>query len=256
MGRDDEKYQPRRENKHSGAVGGAEAHARFRQYEYGANASLVLTSERRGRAEPSGEPETLWGRIDAKKFGDKVERGRPSDAAGGGRDGDERQKGKKRVRFAGGGDEFGGGGRGARRRAGDSVLNMDSGGLYRPKTRETRAAYEALLGSIQAQIGDQPADVLRGAVDEVLAVLKSDAITRDADRKRALEGLVNAMSAERFDQLVGLGRLVTDYVDPTEAAARLAEEDALDDELGVAVEFDGEDEDEDEDDDKDDADGR
>ena len=211
-------------------MGGAEAHARWRQYEYGATASLVLTSEKsggKGRAEPSGEPETLWGRIDAKRFGDKVERSKPLDAVNGngkGAGNEDRQKAKKRVRFAGG-EEFGGGGggRGSRRRTADSVLNMDSSGLYRPKTRETRAAYEALLGSIQMQIGDQPADVLRGAVDEVLAVLKSDAITRDTDRKKALEDLVSTMSAERFDQLVGLGRLVTDYVDPTEAA-RIAEE--------------------------------
>jgi pre-mRNA-splicing helicase BRR2 len=44
--------------------------------------------------------------------------------------------------------------------------------LYRPKTRETRAAYEALLAQIGAHFGDAPADVLRGAVDEVLAALK------------------------------------------------------------------------------------
>ena len=70
MGRDDDQYAARHA-KRSGAVGGAEAHARWRQYEYGANASLVLTSDKSAsRAEPSGEPETLWGRIDAKKFGD------------------------------------------------------------------------------------------------------------------------------------------------------------------------------------------
>ena len=57
---------------------------------------------------------------------------------------------------------------------GMTVLEVEAQGMYRPKTRETRAAYEALLSFIQAKVGDQPADVLRGAADEVLATLKND----------------------------------------------------------------------------------
>lgn len=109
--------------------------------------------------------------------------------------------------------------------AGVSVLDIDTAGLYRPRTKETREAYEALLSVIQGQFGDQvwlrlwlgvcravvaeaeaerrgrgevqvhgppptppradraarcspaqPADVLRGAADEVLAALKNDRI--------------------------------------------------------------------------------
>lgn len=56
--------------------GGAEAHARFKQYEYRANASLVLTSDSRRLEtdEPTGEAESLWGKIDPKTFGDGVSR--------------------------------------------------------------------------------------------------------------------------------------------------------------------------------------
>lgn len=61
--------------------------------------------------------------------------------------------------------------------AGMSVLDIDTAGLYRPRTKETREAYEALLSVIREQFGDQPADVLRGAADEVLAVLKNDRMT-------------------------------------------------------------------------------
>ena len=57
---------------------------------------------------------------------------------------------------------------------GGNVLELDSEGVYQPKTRETRAAYETLLSIIRGQFGDQPADVLRGAADEVMAVLKND----------------------------------------------------------------------------------
>ena len=57
---------------------------------------------------------------------------------------------------------------------GVSVLEVEQQGVYRPKTRETRAAYEAMLSFIQGKFGDQPADVLRGAADEILATLKND----------------------------------------------------------------------------------
>lgn len=53
-------------------------------------------------------------------------------------------------------------------------MDLDAAGAYRPATKETRAAYEALLAMVQGQFGDQPADVLRGAAEEVLAVLKND----------------------------------------------------------------------------------
>ena len=60
------------------------------------------------------------------------------------------------------------------RGVGMSVLDVESQAVYRPKSRETRRAYEALLSMIQSGLGDQPADVLRGAADEVLSVLKDD----------------------------------------------------------------------------------
>ncbi|RMB91085.1 hypothetical protein DUI87_32683 [Hirundo rustica rustica] len=46
--------------------------------------------------------------------------------------------------------------------------------IYKPKTKETRETYEVLLSFIQAALGDQPRDILCGAADEVLAVLKNE----------------------------------------------------------------------------------
>lgn len=54
------------------------------------------------------------------------------------------------------------------------VMSLDTASGYRPRTQETRAAYEAVLAFIREQFGDQPQDVLKGAADEVLAVLKDD----------------------------------------------------------------------------------
>ena len=52
--------------------------------------------------------------------------------------------------------------------------NDFAGLFYRPKTRETMQSYELILSFIQAMLGDQPRDVICGAADEVLAVLKND----------------------------------------------------------------------------------
>lgn len=57
------------------------------------------------------------------------------------------------------------------------MMDLEAGGFYQPRTAGTRDAYEALLSLIQTQFGDQPHDVLRGAADEVLAVLKNDRLT-------------------------------------------------------------------------------
>ena len=59
---------------------------------------------------------------------------------------------------------------------GRSVLEVDTAGLYRPVTRETRDAFEALLAFIRERFDDQPHDVLRGTADELLLVLKNEGL--------------------------------------------------------------------------------
>ena len=57
-----------------------------------------------------------------------------------------------------------------RRQEQKSVLaateEMDT--VYRPKTKDTRAAYEELLSFVQGAMGDQQQETLRGAADEVI----------------------------------------------------------------------------------------
>eukprot|EP00899_Mesostigma_viride_P012040 jgi/Mesvir1/20837/Mv07930-RA.1 len=237
--------------------GGAEAHARFKQYEYRANSSLVLTSDTRPRdtGEPTGEPETLFGRIDPKSFGDRVIFGKPKEledkAAKASKKKEKREReladreamppppraSKKGRRGPGadGGAPF------------DSVLSLGSDLFYAPRTRETRAAYELLLAIITQQFGDQPQDVLRGAADEVLAVLKDDRLT-DPAKKKEVEKLLSALPSEKFATLVDLGKRITDYVvkDAAGAGGSAGGEGGptLDDDIGVAVEFEGEEEEE------------
>ena len=111
--------------------------------------------------------------------------------------------------------------------------------LYRPKTRETRAAFEALLAQVAAHFGDMPADVLRGATDEVLAVLKDDR-ANGTERKRGVDTIMPGLSSEKYASLVTIGKMVTDWVAAGEAEAAAAGE-TLDDDIGVAVEFEEED---------------
>jgi pre-mRNA-splicing helicase BRR2 len=55
-----------------------------------------------------------------------------------------------------------------------TVLEADKYGSYQPKSRETREAYAQLLQMVQSRLGDHPPEVLYGAAEEVLAVLKDD----------------------------------------------------------------------------------
>ena len=92
-------------------------------------------------------------------------------------------------------------------------------------------------------MGEQPNDVLRGAADEVLAVLKNDTLQGHAKQKQC-ELLLSSMSTDKFAELVQIGTRITDYSSQeTEGAAG----EAMDENLGVSVVFD-EDENSDEDD--------
>ncbi|KAG7597779.1 Helicase C-terminal [Arabidopsis suecica] len=221
--------------------GGAEAHARFKQYEYRANSSLVLTTDNRPRDthEPTGEPETLWGKIDPRSFGDRVAKGRPQELE------DKLKKSKKKERDVV--DDTANVRQSKRRRLREeSVLTDTDDAVYQPKTKETRAAYEAMLSLIQQQLGGQPLSIVSGAADEILAVLKNDTF-RNPEKKMEIEKLLNHIENHEFDQLVSIGKLITDFQEGGDSGGGKADDDeGLDDDLGVAVEFEENEEDDDE----------
>ncbi|KAK9927935.1 hypothetical protein M0R45_025095 [Rubus argutus] len=223
--------------------GGAEAHARFKQYEYRANSSLVLTTDSRPRDthEPTGEPESLWGKIDPKSFGDRAYRGRPPEL-------DDKLKKSKKKKERDPNAEPAPVRQSKRRRLHEeSVLTATEEGVYQPKTKETRAAYEAMLSVIQQQLGGQPLNIVSGAADEILAVLKNETF-KNPEKKKEIEKLLNPIPTTVFDNLVHIGRLITDYQDGGDAggSAVVNGDEALDDDVGVAVEFEENEEDEEE----------
>nr|XP_023887210.1 DExH-box ATP-dependent RNA helicase DExH12-like [Quercus suber]XP_023887211.1 DExH-box ATP-dependent RNA helicase DExH12-like [Quercus suber]XP_023887212.1 DExH-box ATP-dependent RNA helicase DExH12-like [Quercus suber]XP_023887213.1 DExH-box ATP-dependent RNA helicase DExH12-like [Quercus suber] len=215
--------------------GGAEAHARDNQYEYRANSSLVLTTESHDTREAMGEAESLWGKIDPKSFGDRAYRGKPSEL-------DEKlKKSKKKKKECDPFFEPSPSRQSKRRRLQEeSVLNLFEEGVYLPKTKETRVAYEAMLGVIQQQLGGQPLSIVKDAADEILALLKNEML-RNHDKKKEIEKLLNSVPNAVFDQLVLIGRLITDYQDGGGDVAG----NTGDDDVGVTIDFGVEDEDSD-----------
>ncbi|KHN26799.1 U5 small nuclear ribonucleoprotein 200 kDa helicase [Glycine soja] len=182
--------------------GGAEAHARFKQYEYRANSN-------RGR--PPELDEKLEKAKNKKKKKDR-------DAAAD--DATAVPSKRRRVQH-------------------DSVLSTSDDGVYQPKTKETRAAYEAMLSVIQNQLGGQPLSIVSAAADEILAVLKND-VVKNPDKKKDIEKLLNPIPGHVFDQLVSIGKLITDFqevVDVPNGSSAMDGEEGLDDDVGVAVEF-------------------
>ena len=83
--------------------------------------------------------------------------------------------------------------------------------FYRPSTRATHQVYEQLLVVLQQQLGDQPDEVLRGAADEVLQVLKEDGV-REGERKRNIEGVLGPITQDRFTKLFQLSKNITDFM--------------------------------------------
>mmetsp|Transcript_16957 Transcript_16957/g.39591 ORF Transcript_16957/g.39591 Transcript_16957/m.39591 type:complete len:2174 (-) Transcript_16957:228-6749(-) len=244
-----------------------EEFAKFKRFEYRTNSNLVL--QREGAApsqhEPTGEPESLNGRV-YQKMGDLVQYDKPKELE----ELKEKKKRKQEEKRRGGpeGTEAG-----AQKRTkmdilkGETVLSTDvtEMQIYRPRTQQTKAVYEQLLHRLQQPLGDQAPDVLRGAADEVLAAIKTDGVL-DSDRKRDVEEVLGSIQDEYFQELYRLAKQITDYgadVEDEEQDETVRTKEGLDDAAGVAVVFDEDDDDdeanilgevgEDSDDDDDDA---
>ncbi|KAJ9088373.1 Pre-mRNA-splicing helicase BRR2 [Entomophthora muscae] len=214
----------------------AEEHAKNSQYQYVGNSNLVIQSKRSGPRdnEPTGEPDSLAGRINPADFGARAIREKPKEIerqrqpAKKGKHGGEKKKGSARdisgqgyghTSVLGATDDF-------------ETLN------YRPKTKETRAAYEMMLSLVQRQLGDQSQEVVRSATDAVLEILKTDTM-KDLDKLNYIKITLTSLTQDQFGQLVSLSKKLTDYI----AEGDTTKDDVMDGELGVAVIFDEDDDD-------------
>jgi pre-mRNA-splicing helicase BRR2 len=121
----------------------------------------------------------------------------------------------------------------------------DMDAMYRPKTKDTATAYEDILNFIRKSLGDQPQDILHGAAEETISLLKDDRFV-GRQKQVEVEKVLTKMQPERFNALVQLGTRITDVSQEEDEHAGDDDDDGkIDDEMGVAVLID-EDEDEDE----------
>ncbi|KAM0747473.1 Sec63-domain-containing protein [Meredithblackwellia eburnea MCA 4105] len=224
------------------------------QYAYSNIASLVTTADRssitRRDNEPTGEAESLVGRIDPKTMGSRAFKEDVDLEAKRKKAEKEREKREKREEAAlGGGSKKKSVASGIR--YGDVLeATQDLEGLnYRPRTAETRSVYELLLAAVHTSLGDQPQDMVRSATDLVLETLKNEEL-KDFDKKREVESLLGPVSAESFNQLVGLSKKITDYGEEEEKGNKEddeGKEGQIDDDVGVAVVFEDDEEEEEDD---------
>ena len=208
------------------------------------NSNLVLQAdtrliERRPRDEATGEVMSLSSKIQGTKMGDRYQRTKPLAA----KSEDGKKKLKKLAKTSESSKYE------LSKLKGQSLLSEDVGQMvgimYRPKTPATRQFYESILKFITESLGDQPRDVLCGAADEILQVLKNDKL-KEKDKRKETESLIGSMTEERYAVLVNLSKKLTDYgVD--EKSSQPHPDENLDETYGVNVQFEESDEDSDDD---------
>ena len=222
--------------------------------------NLVLQADRRfvsrRNDDSTGDPESLAGRLSIRDMGSRNARdnapkqkkkasGLPDIERGDVQEGEDILQREQRKRK-----------RGETELRGTGILSaadaMVEGIIYRPRTSATRATYDLILTTVANSLGDVSHEIVRSAADAVLEYLKDDDM-KDFDKKKEIDDLLGAtLNPKQFNELVNLGKKITDYEaqDEDEEMAdgdNGAEDGAeIDDRQGVAVLFDDNSEDEDE----------
>jgi pre-mRNA-splicing helicase BRR2 len=235
----------------------SDPHRDVSQYKYSAMSNLVLQADRRfvtrRTDEATGDPESLAGRLSINDMGSRVARdaapkqkkpsGLPDVQRGDFQEGEDVLLREQRKRKADQSQARGTGVLGA----GELLVE---GIQYRPRTQATRATFDLILSLVASNLGDVPHEVVTSAADAVLEYLKDDDL-KDFDKKKEIDDILGTtMNPKQFNELVNLGKKITDYDaqddDEEMANARDGGEDGvdLDDRQGVAVVFDDENEEE------------
>ncbi|OJJ71614.1 hypothetical protein ASPBRDRAFT_42964 [Aspergillus brasiliensis CBS 101740] len=227
------------------------------QYKYSAMSNLVLQADRRFISrvndEPTGDPESLAGRISIREMGARMARddapktkkkttGLTDIERGAIREGEDVLAREQRKTQRGQPAQL----------RGQGILSaadaLVEGLKYRPRTPATRATYDLILTMTATHLGDVPHEVVRSAADAVLELLKDEEM-KDFDKKKEIDDLLgSSMNPKEFNELVNLGKKITDY-DAQDEDEEMGEglegegEGELDERQGVAVVFDEEDED-------------
>ena len=257
----------------------ADREAHQKGYSYHEMSNKVEQADRsvlRGRgSEPTGEVESLRGREQIGRMGDRIESGktRPAEVEAKLEKAQKKRQKREQTSTRRGGDSI------LAASGGQTILDLGSLTGYQPSTPSSQAAFETLLVRIlstrfygiflsvspphkifflnsrlpqntigsRAMLGNQSTSVLRDAAEEVIVTLK-DQNMKDPDRHDAISRLLtgksaksgNGVSSEQYATLVQLGKALDDYNEFAQAQKPRDSDtaDKLDDEMGVAVVFD------------------
>ncbi|KAH8657646.1 Sec63 Brl domain-containing protein [Tricladium varicosporioides] len=230
------------------------------QYKYSAMSNLVLQADRRfvtrRNDEVTGDPESLAGRLSIRDMGSRNARdnapkqkkkvsGLPDIERGGFQEGQDVLEREQRKRKRGQPAQL----------RGTGILSAADarveGITYRPRTSATRATYDLILTTVANSLGDVSHETIRSAADVVLEFLKDEDM-KDFDKKKEVDDILgSSTTSKQFNELVNLGKKITDYEaqdeDEVMADGEGGAEDGgeIDDRQGVAVVFDDNSEDED-----------
>ena len=224
------------------------------QFKYAAMSNLVLQADRRfvtrRNDENTGDPESLAGRVQIRDMGAAVKSQDPNSSRrkapatmerGKIREGEDILEREQRKRK-----------RDAQAQSGFSLADLEVEDLrYKPQTAATRATYNLIVTTVGRSLGDVSGQVVVSAADMVLETLKNEDM-KDFDKKKEIEDVLGtSMGSKEFNELVNLGKKITDFdsqdQEDNPEDENVAQEAELDEKQGVAVEFDDEDEEEDED---------
>eukprot|EP00978_Attheya_sp_CCMP212_P008635 scaffold20299_cov53-Attheya_sp.AAC.1 len=245
----------------------AERDAQQKLYAYGEMSNKVEQADRSQRRRRDGEGtgvvESLRGRTDAGRMGDRVsatqaasdtKQSRPAELV-------EKMERAQKKRTKREQMQKGSGGTGSGRRGeniltssgGQTILDLGTLTGYQPSNPSSRAAYERFLNIVGSKsfLGNQPTSILRDAAEEIIATLK-DSNLRDPERHESISRLLTnkgkstagGLSSEQYATFVQLGKGLDDYDDYANRSKTKAggNEEEVDEEMGVAVVFDESDE--------------
>ncbi|KAF4121373.1 pre-mRNA-splicing helicase BRR2 [Geosmithia morbida] len=234
----------------------SDQHRDVSQYKYSAMSNLVLQADRRfvtrRTDETTGDPESLAGRLSIKDMGGRVARDEapqqkkpsamPSVQRGNLQEGEDILLREQRKRK----------GESSQARASGIIGANEAlieGITYRPRTQATRATFDLILTIVAENLGDVPHEVVRSAADAALEYLKDDDL-KDLDKKKEIDEILGAtMNSKQFNELVNLGKKITDYDaqdddEDVDMGGADGEDAEIDEREGVAVAFDEDEEDE------------
>ncbi|ELP91343.1 U5 small nuclear ribonucleoprotein 200 kDa helicase, putative [Entamoeba invadens IP1] len=159
----------------------------------------LVISNRKGRRpntnEPTGEAESLYGKITKEMMGDKAMRTDPRDLIA--KMKEAHPQAEEKVEYA------------PKRRR--KVYDADDVGGYVPTTKETKEEHAKILSLVQIIFSDKPYAFIRSATQDVIDILKTEGTPTEKYDKLKKE-IDSSISEEAFTEMLQSSNLLTDYV--------------------------------------------